>query len=59
MQIHNHDARQTLFAINHWSMGKGADVGIGNQPQNNPDWTFAGNAGSYQSKRLRILVHFK
>jgi sialate O-acetylesterase len=59
MQIHNHDARQTLFALNHWSSGNGADVGIGNQSQNNPDWTFAGNAGSYTNKRLRVLVHFK
>jgi len=59
MQIHNHDARQTLFALNDWKAGNGADVGIGNQPQNNPDWTFAKNAGTYEHKRLRILVHFK
>ena len=59
MQIHNHDARQTLLAINDWKTGNGADIGIGNQPQANPDWTFAQNAGSYQYKRLRILVHFK
>jgi sialate O-acetylesterase len=59
MQIHNHDARQTLFALNDWKAGNGADVGIGNQPQDNPDWTFAKNAGAYEHKRLRILVHFK
>jgi len=59
MQIHNHDAKQTLFALNHWTQGNGADLGIGNQPKGNPDWTFAGNAASYQSKRLRILVHGK
>ena len=56
MQVHNHDAKQTLFALNHWSEGSRADLGIGNQPANNPDWTFAGNAGSYQAKRLRVLV---
>jgi len=60
MQVHNHDAKQTLFALNHWSMGAGADLGIGNQPAGNPatnpDWTFAGNAGSYLTKRLRVLV---
>ena len=56
MQVHNHDAKQTLFAINHWSEGTKADIGIGNQPENNPDWTFAGNAGTYTAKRLRILV---
>ena len=57
MQVHNHDARQTLFAINHWREGSHADIGIGNQPKNNPDWTFAGNAGGYRAMRLRVLVH--
>jgi sialate O-acetylesterase len=56
MQVHNHAARQTLFAINHWRDGAQADVGIGNQPRNNPDWTFAGNAGGYRAMRLRVLV---
>lgn len=59
MQIHNHAAKQTLFAINHWSMGNTADIGIGNQSKGNPDWTFAGNAGSYKAKRLRVLVRPK
>jgi sialate O-acetylesterase len=59
MQVHNHDAKQTLFALNHWREGARADLGIGNQPKGNPDWTFAGNAGSYQTKRLRVLVHPK
>jgi sialate O-acetylesterase len=59
MQVHNHDARQTIFALNHWSEGQRADLGIGNAPTGNPDWTFAANAGNYQAKRLRILVHCK
>jgi len=59
MQVHNHDARQTLFAINHWRQGKGADLGIGNRSEGNPDWTFAGNAGNWQAKRLRVLVRLK
>jgi len=59
MQAHNHDARQTLFALNHWSEGSRADLGIGNQPTANPDWTFAANAGSYPTKRLRVLVRCK
>jgi sialate O-acetylesterase len=59
MQVHNHVAKQTLFAVNHWSAGKGADIGIGNQTSGNPDWTFAGNAGSYKAKRLRVLVRPK
>jgi len=59
MQIHNHAAKQTLFALNHWTDGSRADVGIGSQPTGNPDWTFAANAGSYQVKRLRVLVRCK
>jgi sialate O-acetylesterase len=59
MQVHNHDAKQTLFALNHWREGNRADVGIGNQPTGNPDWTFAGNAGSFEAKRLRVLVRCK
>jgi sialate O-acetylesterase len=59
MQVHNHEARQTLFALNHWSEGAKADLGIGNQPAGNPDWTFAANAGSYPAKRLRVLVRCK
>jgi len=59
MQVHNHQAKQTIFALNHWSEGKGADLGIGNAPTGNPDWTFAGNAGSYRSKRLRVIVRCK
>ena len=59
MQVHNHEAKQTLFAVNHWREGSHADLGIGNQPTGNPDWTFAGNAGSYDIKRLRILVRLK
>ncbi len=56
MQIHNFGAKQTLFSINHWVAGVGADVGIGNGPERTPDWTFSGNGGSYSSKRLRIYV---
>ncbi len=56
MQVHNHAARQTLFALNHWSEGSHADLGIGNQHGGNPDWTFAGNAGEFIAKRLRVLV---
>lgn len=56
MQVHNHDARQTLFALNHWREGNHADIGIGNQPKDNPDWTFAANAGNYHAMRLKVYV---
>ncbi|HEY4415046.1 MAG TPA: sialate O-acetylesterase [Verrucomicrobiae bacterium] len=59
MQVHNHDAHQTLFAINHWREGAHADIGIGNQPKDSPDWTFASNAGSYHVMHLRVLVHYR
>jgi sialate O-acetylesterase len=59
MQVHNHDARQTLFAINHWSEGANADVGIGNQSHDNPDWTFAKNASNYPVMKLVVLVRQK
>ncbi len=59
MQVHNHNAKQTLFALNHWREGNGADVGIGSQPTGNSDWTFAANAGSYHARRLRVLVRCK
>lgn len=55
MQVHNFAAGQTLFAINHWGVGTGADLGIGNGPNGN-DWTFSGNAATYSSKRLRVFV---
>jgi len=58
MQVHNHEARQTVFAINHWREGVRADVGVGNQAKDNPDWTFAGNAGSYRSARLKVFVKY-
>jgi len=57
MQVHNSKATQTIFAINHWRDGAGgADLGIGNSPTGNPDWTFTRSAGSYSFKRLRVLV---
>ena len=34
-----------------------ANIGIGNSTGKTRDWTFVSNAGSYTSKRLRILVH--
>jgi len=59
MQVHNIAAGQTLFAINHWVVGAGADIGIGNGPDSTRDWTFTGNAGTYSAKRLRVFVRAK
>jgi len=56
MQVHNHAAGHTIFAINNWNAGAKADIGIGNSPGQHRDWTLAANGEQYQSKRLRILV---
>jgi sialate O-acetylesterase len=56
MQVHNHTAQQTVFAINHGRAGPQADIGIGNSPGQSRDWTFAANDASYPVKKLRVLV---
>lgn len=58
MQIHNVGARQTLFAFNAWDEASGGlnEVGIGNQPTGNPDWTFARNADQYEERYLGVFV---
>lgn len=56
MQVHNHEAKQTIFAINNWKAGGNADIGIGNSDGDTRDWTFKSNASSYSLKRLRVLV---
>lgn len=56
MQVHNTTDKQTIFAINHWRQGSGADIGIGNSAGPNRDWTFTRNADTYHQKRLRVLV---
>lgn len=59
MQIHNHEAKQTVFAINNWKSGPGADLGIGNSTGKTRDWTFMANASQYGVKRLRVLARIK
>ena len=56
MQVHDYQHKQTLLAVNRWSAGPKADVGIGNSDGRTRDWTFKANAASYEVKRLRILV---
>ena len=56
MQVHNYEAKQTIFAINQWKSGPGADIGIGNSTGKTRDWTFMSNASQYEVKRLRVLV---
>jgi sialate O-acetylesterase len=56
MQIHVPAQRTTLWAINHWSAGGAADIGIGNSTGATRDWTFTGSASQYSYKRLRVFV---
>ena len=57
MQIHIPSEKQTVFAINNWSAGPKTEVGIGNSPVGNPDYTFSGIcAEQYELKRLFVLV---
>jgi hypothetical protein len=57
MQVHNATYGHTLFALNNWGGDNNPlDLGIGNQPSGNPDWTFANNAGTYARRTLHVLV---
>jgi PEP-CTERM motif len=59
MQIHDYGAGQTLFAWNRWGRNGEAlddDLGIGNAPSGNPDWTFSSSAGTYTLRSLEVWV---
>jgi len=57
MQVHSSELGETIFAINRWNSNTAVDIGIGNNPSGNPDWTFAVNGGSYSTKRLEVFVN--
>lgn len=67
MQVHAQNPsdpsgpRQTIFAFNRFNKGHVADLGIGSNPDPNypPDWTFAGNADSYTTRKLQVYVNVK
>ncbi|MGK0185374.1 MAG: hypothetical protein ACI9R3_001151 [Verrucomicrobiales bacterium] len=57
MQVHNHDASQVIFAFNRWGNGTGGtEIGIGNNPGGNIDYTFAENGADYTTRNLYVLV---
>merc|ERR1712156_657009 len=56
MQVHSSELGGTIFAINRWNLNHAVDIGIGNSPSGNPDWTFRTNGKSYSTKRLEVLV---
>lgn len=55
-QVHAGDV--TVFAFNHWTGGGTEidDLGIGNSPDGNPDWTFAQTAGSYTRRVFQAFI---
>lgn len=56
MQVHNYAKKQTIFAFNAFDKGPKTEVGIGNSSGRNPDWTFTGSAGQYETGLFLILV---
>ena len=61
MQVHQTAAKETVFAVNQWSGGPTANLGIGNSTADpkSKDWTFVSNAASFESARLRVFVRKK
>lgn len=57
LQIHDPSSKTTILAFNHFNNGGvPCDIGIGNSAGENPDWTFAANAGKYKARRISIWV---
>ncbi|MBT7166132.1 MAG: 9-O-acetylesterase [Victivallales bacterium] len=56
MQIHNVDAKQVILAYNNWNARGSCDIGIGNSPKGQPDYTFEKNGSSYAEAKLTVLV---
>ncbi len=66
-QVHNYGEKQTVFALNHWGVANHAgssamDIGIGNNPTGNPDWTFNieqganANINQYADRKLYVMA---
>ena len=66
MQVHNYQAKQTVFAINNYCGSLAnqlhlVEMGIGNDPNTtrtnyHPDWIFANNADSFTKRVLHVMV---
>ena len=54
-QLHNYRLKQTVFAMNNFR-APAPDVGIGNNRQGNPDYTFSASSKNYTVATLLILV---
>ncbi|MFT7624471.1 MAG: hypothetical protein ACI9WU_003659 [Myxococcota bacterium] len=57
LQVHDTEAGVTLLAYNAWGNAAAVgDIGIGNAPAAEPDWTFANNAAGWDIKTLSVWV---
>ena len=57
-QVHNYLEKQTVFAFNKFTANDSCDLGIGNSPAGNPDWTFTSSARNYKTAELFIVGKF-
>ncbi len=57
MQIHvwKENGPKTVFAFNRFH-GFDADLGIGNNPNGQPDWSFTSNANTYNTRIMRVFT---
>ena len=59
LQIHNFMEKQTVIAYNAIGGKKYCELGIGNNPKGQPDWTFSGSGKNYASADLLIVGLFE
>ena len=59
LQIHHFAKKQTILAFNNFNAGPNAEVGIGNSPEGNPDWTFTKSANQFEGGQFLILVEME
>ena len=59
MQVHNFQEKQTVFAFNKLRENRNCDLGIGNNPQGNPDWTFSSSGKNYKNAELYIVGKYE
>ncbi len=55
-QVHASATGTTLLAYNRWGLADTSDIGIGNSPTGQPDWTFRQNAAEFTTRRLSVYV---
>ena len=56
MQIHNHQAQQSIICFNRFAAFGTCDVGIGNSSGKSRDWTQTGSAKRFAGGELKVLI---